>query len=505
MRTQIWHRFVAPLAASAALAGVVALVPVAAQAPKAATPPAAKATFPHGQIVDNIVCATDAKESYALYLPSGYRPDRLWPILYTFDPRSHGQAAAEVFQAGAEKYGYIIASSNNSLSDGPLEPNVAAMRAMWTDTHSKLAIDDRRIYAAGFSGTVRSSCILAKAAPGSIQGIIAAGAGFPVEEPPTAKTAFSYYGTVGILDFNFNEVTQLDTKLDELGLPHRVEVFAGGHEWMSPELASRGIAWMELQAMKTGRRPTDAALVDGLWAEWKKEADALLAAGKPFPAYLAYRALARDFAGLRKGDAFQAVQAKADELGRKETVQREAKERDKRAQRDHDFLENAARILGTSLPSASPAADPATNREKSEVEQVVAQLQIEELKRKAKAQDGEEGPAAQRLLNSLSAQTAFYMPRMFVERKEYDRALWCLDIASRINPDNPGVWFSQASIHSRRGEKKKALDLLERAIHEGWDDRARLETDPAFEPIRQDPGFQQLLQKIAKAPPAAKG
>ena len=54
-----------------------------------------------------------------------------------------GQLAAERFRPGAEKYGYILASSNNSLSDTSIDPNVEAMRAMWTDTHGRLAIDDR--------------------------------------------------------------------------------------------------------------------------------------------------------------------------------------------------------------------------------------------------------------------------------------------------------------------------------------------------------------------------
>src|SRR5436305_9915767 len=164
-------------------------------APPPAAPPAD--TTPRGKVIDKVVCAAKPGESYALYLPSGYIPSRAWPILYVLDPRSRGTLAAERFRAGAETYGYILASSNNSLSDGPVEPNVEAMRAMWTDTHGRFQIDDHRVYAAGFSGTVRSCCTLAPAVPGTIAGIIGAGAGSPFHDPPRKGDPFVFFGTLG--------------------------------------------------------------------------------------------------------------------------------------------------------------------------------------------------------------------------------------------------------------------------------------------------------------------
>ena len=65
-----------------------------------------------------------------------------------------------------------------------MEPNFTAMHALWADTHARFAIDDSRVYAAGYSGTVRFACILALTAPGTIAGIIGAGAGFPFGSTP---------------------------------------------------------------------------------------------------------------------------------------------------------------------------------------------------------------------------------------------------------------------------------------------------------------------------------
>ena len=49
-------------------------------------PSRAEEPLAHGKIVDRVVCRSDPSKSYALYVPSSYRPDRTWPILYCFDP-----------------------------------------------------------------------------------------------------------------------------------------------------------------------------------------------------------------------------------------------------------------------------------------------------------------------------------------------------------------------------------------------------------------------------------
>src|SRR5690349_8767564 len=110
--------------------------------------------IPRGQIVDRIEAFSDASESYALYLPSNYTPDRKWPILYAFDPGARGRVPVERFKEAAEKYGWIVVGSNNSRN-GPWDVAVNAWNAMQKDTHQRLAIDDKRLYATGFSGGAR--------------------------------------------------------------------------------------------------------------------------------------------------------------------------------------------------------------------------------------------------------------------------------------------------------------------------------------------------------------
>ena len=107
-----------------------------------------------GTIVEDVKCAADPSQSYALYLPSGYSPDRQWNLLIGFHPGARGRAIVEKFQAAAEQYGYIVAASNTSRN-GPWAVSGAAAKAMSADLGQRFAIDPRRIYATGMSGGAR--------------------------------------------------------------------------------------------------------------------------------------------------------------------------------------------------------------------------------------------------------------------------------------------------------------------------------------------------------------
>ena len=324
--------------------------------------------FPTGRF-ERVVIQAEPSQSYMLYLPTAYRPDRKWPILYVLDARSNGTEAGKRFLAGAERYGFIVASSNNSASDGEREPNVVAMRAMWADTHYRLAVDTRRVYAAGFSGTVRFACQRAMEAPGTIAGVIAAGAAFPFETKPTKDTSFLSYGTVGDRDFNYYEVLDLADQMTDLGLPHRIDVWAGPHSWMPEELATRALGWLEIQAMKKGLREKDAALVQALWTDDQARARALEASDLP-EAYRLYTRMAEDYRGLVDGEAVNEIAVQVSRIAAMDAFKKERKLRQERNLRDKQYLAAAPKAMST-----------------ADLAQAIKDLRIHELKKEAESDD----------------------------------------------------------------------------------------------------------------------
>src|SRR5215813_5446580 len=254
--------------------------------------PQARAVFSQGAITDKVICQADPTQSYSLYLPSGYTPQRDWPILYGFDPGGRGKHPVELFKEAAEKYGWIVVGSYNSRN-GPGVPLNDIVMALWRDTHERFAIDGRRVYTAGLSGGARVASSLAISMRDRVAGVIACGAGFPYVEAPAREMSFAYFALAGIEDFNLIELRQLEEELTKANIAHQLLTFEGDHAWPSKSLLEEAVAWHEVMAFQMKRRPPDAATLNALYEQGMERARALEAAARPYEAFIRYRMLAR--------------------------------------------------------------------------------------------------------------------------------------------------------------------------------------------------------------------
>src|SRR4029453_9386649 len=207
-----------------------------------------------GVLVEHVSCPNDPTQTYTLYLPSTYQADRKWPLLLVFDPGARAARAAEVFREAAERFGWIVAASENSRN-GPWEPTLRAINAMWPALLGGYAVDERRVYSAGHSGGATVAWLLAHQT-GQIAGGIVSGQPDPQSEQRKAKP-FAWFGIAGHTDFNLMEVKKIDEQLARTASPHRMEFFDGGHQWPPPDLIARAFGWMEIVAMKDVRRSRD--------------------------------------------------------------------------------------------------------------------------------------------------------------------------------------------------------------------------------------------------------
>jgi dienelactone hydrolase len=252
------------------------------------------ADLPTGQIVDSVECALDNAQHYALYLPSNYTPARQWSVILAFDGGERGRVPVERYRQAAEKYGYIVAGSLNSRN-GPWEVSMQAAKAMTADVKARFSIDPKRVYTAGMSGGARVAMKIALESR-QIAGVFASSAGFPDEFMP--RVPFAVFGSAGTDDFNHLEMYQLDRRMTSA---HRVLYFEGGHTWLPAEMAMQAVEWMELQAMKSGLRPRDTALLDAWFAARVERIDALKDNAEAVGALLH---LIADFEGLEDVSKF---------------------------------------------------------------------------------------------------------------------------------------------------------------------------------------------------------
>ena len=81
-------------------------------------------TPPAGELVPGVESEVDPTQTYTLYLPRAFDASKKWPVLLIFDPRGRSVLAAELFREAADTHGWILVSSDNTRSDGPMEPNL---------------------------------------------------------------------------------------------------------------------------------------------------------------------------------------------------------------------------------------------------------------------------------------------------------------------------------------------------------------------------------------------
>jgi pimeloyl-ACP methyl ester carboxylesterase len=268
----------------------------------------ASTDLPRGQIIDSVACLANPGETYSLYLPSTYSADRQWPLLMGFHPAARGRAIVETYRAAAETYGYVVAASNTSRN-GPWDVSLRAVQAMSADVGKRFSIDRKRFYMTGHSGGARVAMQVALST-NQIAGVIASSAGYP-DATPRASVPFVVFGTAGTEDFNHLEMRLLDRALTS---PHRLAVFEGGHTLPPADVALAAVEWLELQAMKSGARPIDAALVDRLWQKREHAIESVATRSGTLPLL---QAAVEDFTGLR--DVAPAT-ARATALGKDKAV-----------------------------------------------------------------------------------------------------------------------------------------------------------------------------------------
>lgn len=398
-----------------------------------------------GQVLERRASLTDSLQQYALYLPSRYDPAARWPALIVMDPRGRALHPLGLLREAAERLGYIVISSYNTASDTD-QVNIPAVNAMIGDLQRRHAVDERRLYLVGFSGTARDGWNFALELKGHVAGLLGVGAGLSAGmtlTPPASgdSASFVFFGAAGTTDFNYDEVRGLDQHLDQVAIPHRTRFFTGPHSWPPAPVMHEGVEWFELMAMRRRLVPLRQAWVDSLLARERLAAEALEAAGDRYEAWRRYRGMVADYAGLAEVGAVEAAVAR---LGSDRTVIRTI-ERYRELDRAYLRFLDAVRtyVLRVRMEPTAPRLDEALRA-----------LDIRKFQRQAADSSDPVGAlAAQRMLSQAFVTVASYDAREYLRRGDGARALAVLEVAEAIFPGRTHVCEN----------RRRALTLLGRA------------------------------------------
>lgn len=469
------------------LATLLALSPpdVRGQTPQ----PPDELVVPTGAVVERIVTAAHPDQSYALYLPAAYEETRTWPTLFVMDPRGRAPMALDIFRAGAEASGWIVVSAYGTRSDEPEDPNADAFNALFADVQSRFQVDAGRLYLAGFSGTARVAWSFASQLRGHVAGVIGVGAGLPpgmtVFElaPPTEgepDAAFAFFGGTGRLDFNYEEVRDLEQQLALARIPYWIETWDGPHSWPPEEVGRRAVEWLDLQWSRwrgdTVPHERAAEVVRGA----TQRAAGLEEEGDLIEAWRVATDVTRtlgDAAGT--GEAGRIVDRLAGD--RRLEAQRAAADRLARAQREIE-----EHMWGLLLEFR---ADPAALAP----ERVSRELDIQTLLGRVGSGDPRTAASGRRTLETLFVQFSFYQPREWARARDFERARAALAVADLLEPGSPRVCYQRAVVEAGAGALDEAVEALTCAVGAAPGFAAAARAEPLLDPIRDDPRVRALL------------
>jgi tetratricopeptide (TPR) repeat protein len=436
-----------------------------------------------GVVIEKVTCINDASQSYALYLPTNYTPEKQWPALYIFDPSGQGKAPVEIFREAAEKFGFIVVGSNNSQNNIGGEKLSEIINAFWKDTHARFNIDPKRVYAAGLSGGARSANYFAISCNRCIAGVIVSGATFPPKFPLEKPLPYSVFGTVGVDDLNFPELIKTFEVLKENGTSNHLAVFDGRHQWLTKDLTFDAIEWLNLQAMKSGQLNTEIKFVEDLLQKQLAKAESFFQKGDLLDAGRAYQAIILDFKNI--ADTTHAEKRLLEIRNQKSYGKAHADEK-----RSFDEQQRVAKkIFSMGAELLVPQTD---NQARQKIS-----MEIESWRKKSKAPvDSAERRLARRILGQVfveAYETALYVNR---QQKDYETMIANLELVRFINPQNSNTLLELARALALGKRKKDALETLDQAINNGFSDCSQINGKPEWETLRGDKQFQKVIEKL---------
>lgn len=447
--------------------------------------PQESAGFQPGTIIEKVTTRADPGQSYALYLPSRYSPERRWPVVYGFDPGARGRVPVELMRAAAEELGFILVGSNNSRN-GPMEMIGKAVVAVWNDTHLRFPIDDALVFAAGFSGGGQVALNLGPSLNRPVSGVITCCRGLPEELKVEQLAGTAIFCATGTTDFNYREVEAFDRLLGGTGAAHRMEVFAGSHSWAPEALMADGLRWLALQAMKAGKIPRSEELMETIFSREQTLVRQARDQGRLTEAARQYASLKRDFAGLRP---MTEVDGEAGRLASLPDLAKQIKDEQKLAEKEESRLKQLQAAFASINDPSLEVFNSGT---------FVAKMGISGLRKEAARQPpSAESAMAGRLLAVLFDNTRM-AGDLFMQRKDYRRAVLAYEVGGAIDPDDWTTWYQLACVHARQKNTKAALQMLSRAVEKGFSDHQLLESDPDLAVLRDEKGYRELREKLRR-------
>jgi dienelactone hydrolase len=434
-----------------------------------------KENFQKGQIIEQVVCKSDASQNYSMYLPATYSIEKKYPVIFAFDAHGDGKLPVSLYKDLAEQYGFIIIGSNNSKNGTSWAESQTIADKLFSDAEDRLSLNTQRIYVLGFSGGARIANGLV-ISNGLINAAICCGASNPAgTNNQTRTSSYAFMGIGGNEDFNYTEMCKYDlVDLAGKNVKHVLLTFNGKHAWPPKDVMAEGFLWLELNDMRGHISTKNDTLIANHFTPELKQLKVYQQKKQVYEEYELCRKTINFYDGLTDLSVF---------LSEYKLLQQNV-EVDKQLRQNENIWK----------------------KEETMKQQYIQALQTQDfawwqkdiaaLNQKIKTgKNKNEVLTNKRMLDFLSL-AAYMQSSGALKQNTLPAAEFFCKIYVLVDPTNNEAHYLTASVNAEKGNTKDAINSLNLAVKNGFADITRLQNDSAFASLKGTKEFEEVITKI---------
>ncbi len=417
---------------------------------------------------DKIVCKAEPSQSYAIYLPTSYTKNKTYPVLFFFDPHANGNLPLEKYKAVAERYGFILAGSNNSKNGLNKVQLKNIIMPFFSDVLSTVSADTSHIFAAGFSGGAKVAQLAAYNTR-YISGVISCSGALG----RNMKITVPFAGIAGKSDMNLLDMILKDNQSKDSTAGHTLINFDGTHEWPPEQTFEEGLLFLELTRMKKQSPKIDTFIVN--------------------------RYTALSDANLKRAKQEGNILNEVDCLDKKVQFLNGITNTSDEQKQLQQLIESAT------FKNAVAKQSDLFKREK-EIQKTFknyfSSFELDKISTELKKLDSpinnSEKEMYERVKGYLSIGTYSYASQLLNQAGKEIEGEKVLAIYKIVDPLNSEHAYLSACLFAKKGNIPNTITSLKEAISLGFSDVSRLENDERFLALRKNSDFNNLLNELRK-------
>ncbi len=426
-----------------------------------------------GEMLPKVICANAKNCSYTLYLPEKWDSVTPSPVMFLFDAHARSIKICKLFKKLADTYSIVLAASNESKNGLSFEETDGMYQNIYNDLISRIKLDVKRIYTAGFSGGGKIAGMLIQKHQ-EISAVISMSSIAPPQayEANAKVLAISIAGTK---DFNFTDIYLAHKELQNKGLRNQFIDFNGKHEYPTQSALEEAMLLIQAEEIKKKLIPSGKNEIEKLVNAYH----ALLPKNKELAEFDGVSQYKRMLYALEGLTDLSSENKEILRLGKTPTILTTGNS-------FNSCIENEAKLK-------DELANNFTTKDSIWWKTKVKQLNAEE-----KGSEGKQKSLQAQRLKAFVSMLCYMQVQANLNQKNLEKASEFLNIYRKVDPENPDVYYFNAILAKTLDAKANVIPTLLEAVKFGYYEDDKLANEPLFDDFKQSKEFTDILDSARK-------